>query len=520
MRCLLFSTLLLAHLGFGLDQSSSSGPRSALILSNFKYKDFEFTSASPSLDLMQAALEKEGFRVTRLENIYYKEYEKTLDAYAKTVPTNGTVLVYCIGFAAHAERFGKWYNVLRPANEQVNNDGDYRGRGLSLTKLMESFDEFAGSRHNFYFIDGAWESPIIPKTDKLIPGLKAFEPPNPDRTTVVFSAQAAKTHPLPEKGKPSEFAKKLAANLKKFETSSADGCNSLGDVWFTTPDNVSLGKPSKFPTTVTLREGKVPGEGFTNASGMSFRWCPPGKFTMGTDDSDGLYTRDRQPVDVTLSKGFWIGEYEVTQREYSTVMRKNPPRGFTVSLNAPWFGIGETKQVLDFCKKLTDIEKKAKTLPDGWKYTLMSEAQWEYACRAGSNSSFCYGDDITKLGQYANFADNSLHKSNPDYYWAEKRTDDGIAEALAPVGSYLPNAWGIHDMHGNVAEIVYDHYSEKLPGGSDPLFRLEKNGKGQTRGGAWCSLPLYCQSTFRNTHDARNKANYVGFRIAIVKESK
>ena len=520
MRYILFSTLLLAQLGFGLNQLNAGGPRSALILSNFNYKDFEFTSALPSLDIVQAGLEKEGFLVTRLENILYKGYQKTLEAYARSVPTNGTVLVYCVGFAAHTERFGKWYNLLHPANEDVKNDSDYRSRGLNLTQLIEILDQNAASRHNLYFFDASWESPIIPVSDKLRPGLRVFEPANPRTTTVVFSALAEKVHPLPEKGKPSEFAKSLAANIKKFEESTTEGCKSLGDVWFSTPENASLGKLSKFPTTVSLRVGNVAGEGFTNASGMSFLWCPPGKFTMGTDDSDNSFTRDRQPVEVTLSRGFWIGQYEVTQREYSTVMRKNPPRGFTEGLNVPWFGIGETKQVMDFCKKLTEIEKQAKMLPDGWTYSLMTEAQWEYACRAGSQASYCFGDDVTQLGQYANFADNALHKSNPDYYWAEKRTDDGVAEALAPVGSYLPNAWGIYDMHGNVAEIVYDHYLEKLPGGVDPFVRMEKNGTGQTRGGAWCSLPLYCQSTFRNTHDARSKANYVGFRIAIIQESK
>ena len=99
---------------------------------------------------------------------------KRLEAYARSVPSNGTVVIYCIGFAAQVERFGKWYNLLRPANEEVNNDGDYRGRGLNLTQLIEIMDKNARSRHNLYFFDGAWESPILPKSDNLKPGLRGF----------------------------------------------------------------------------------------------------------------------------------------------------------------------------------------------------------------------------------------------------------------------------------------------------------------------------------------------------------
>ena len=490
------------------------GPRSALIIGNSEYPGFEFTSVLKSLDVIEAALEKEGFEVIRLENPYYKDLPKRIEEYAKTVPTNGTALVYYSGIAVTYKRLGKVYNALRPAKEDT-----IAGRGLYLSKVLESLDRYAGSRNNLLFIDGAWDSPIEERSKEVKLGLMAFAPDFPDKTTIVFNAPAETALPLPDSGVASEFSRKLAANLKKLKTSIEVACKSLGNVWYTTPENAGIGQISQQPL-MTLRQGKTAGEYWVNATGMSFRWCPPGTFTMGTNDSGNPYTRDREPVDVTLSKGFWIGQYEVTQREYAVVMRKNPPRGFTVGLNIPWWGVGDAKQIRDFCKKLSDLEKKAKTLPDGWKYDILTEAQWEYACRSGSNSSFCFGDDITKLGQYANFADKALHSSNPDYYWAEKRTNDGIAEALAPVGSYLPNAWGIHDMHGNVAELIADHYQPKYPGGTDPYVQLKKDGKPQIRGGAWCSLPLYCQSTFRNSYDSRKKANYVGFRIAIVHESK
>jgi formylglycine-generating enzyme required for sulfatase activity len=106
---------------------------------------------------------------------------------------------------------------------------------------------------------------------------------------------------------------------------------------------------------------------------------------------------------------------------------------------------------------------------------------------------------------------------NPNYYWAHEVADDGVAEALAPVGSYRPNAWGMRDMHGNVAELVADHLLPELPGGTDPLAREEKNGQPLIRGGAWCSLPLYCESSFRNTMSGRKKFHYIGFRVTLKK---
>jgi formylglycine-generating enzyme required for sulfatase activity len=212
-----------------------------------------------------------------------------------------------------------------------------------------------------------------------------------------------------------------------------------------------------------------------------------------------------------------MGEHEVTQREYDLVMRKTVPPGFTVHKNAPFWGITESKQITEFCNKLNDLERKAGTLPAGWEYVCPSEAEWEYACRAGSQANYCFGDSVAELGSYGNLADAALATANPDYHWADRRTNDGVADALAAVGSYRPNAWGLRDMHGNVAEMVADHLLPELPGGIDPLGRVEKDGITQIRGGAWCSVPLYCESSFRNGLSGRDKLNFVGFRVALKK---
>ena len=239
---------------------------------------------------------------------------------------------------------------------------------------------------------------------------------------------------------------------------------------------------------------------------------------MGSSRSDTAATRDRKAVKVTLTRGFWMGEHEVTQREYRAVLRKNPPPGFTIHKNAPFWGFGEAKKVTDFCKKLSELDRKAGRLEKGWEYFCPTEAEWEYACRAGSGAAYCFGDSVAELGGYANFADKALHQADPDYHWARRDVDDGIGAALAPVGSYRPNTWGLRDMHGNVAELVADHLLPELPGGNDPLARVEKDGGTQVRGGSWCSLPGYCESSFRNALGG-DKRNYVGFRILLKRKN-
>jgi formylglycine-generating enzyme required for sulfatase activity len=433
------------------------------------------------------------------------------------VPTGGVALVYYVGLGAHVERLGKVYNLLRPVGTSIGNDGDYRSRGLNVADLVKLLREKSGARVGLVFLDACWQSPIKPETERVMGGLRAFDVA--PGVTVMFAAGSEQTVPVPQRDAASAFARVLTRQLGQLDDSMQQTCRAIaaesGKAWFDGAPEEGLGPRSTFPVAETLREGTTPGEGFVNSVGMTFRWCPPGNFTMGSQRTETSATRDRKSVPVTLTSGFWMSEHEVTQREYYAVMRKTVSPGFTTHGNAPFWGITEAKQVIDFCTKLNDIERKAGTLPDGWQYGCPTEAEWEYACRAGSTAAFCYGESTTQLGFYGNFADKTLWTTSPDYHWAHRAVDDGVAEALAIVGSYRPNAWGLRDMHGNVAEVVADHLTPELPGGTDPLARVEKDGRTQIRGGAWCSVPLYCESSFRNAVPGRDKLNFIGFRVAL-----
>jgi len=496
-----------------------SGTREALLVGNSSYDGFKLNGVAKSLDVVEQALRTQGFRVVRRENVGEKDLRATAAEFARTVPTNGVALVYYVGLGAHVERQRRWYNLLRPVGEKIESDNDYRSHGLSANDLIKSLREQSGSRVNLVFLDACWESPIRPEKGNINGGLRQFEVASD--TMVMFAARSGKMVPAPESNSPSALATALANNVRHLDASIKEACESIeagvGNPWFDGARVDGIGKRSALPVTDTVRDGKTPGEGFANSIGMTLRWCPQGRFKMGSENSDSAVTSDRRPVSVTLSQGIWMGEHEVTQREYNVIMRKTVPAGFTTHKNAPFWGVGESKQITDFCKKLNDLERKAGTLPSGWEYVCPTEAEWEYACRAGSTTKFCFGNSVTELGAFGNFADKTLGTTNPNFYWADQNADDGVAESLAVVGSYRPNAWGLRDMHGNVAEVVADHLLPELPGGTDPLARVEKDGRTQIRGGAWCSLPLYCESSFRNAASARDKRNFIGFRVALKK---
>ena len=225
-----------------------------------------------------------------------------------------------------------------------------------------------------------------------------------------------------------------------------------------------------------------------NSIGMMLKLLPPGKFQMGSD------TGYQTPLhEVTLTKPFMIGVYEVTQRQYERVLNANPSKfkgaGFPVE-NVYW------GKAVTFCQKLSELpaEKAA-----GRVYRLPTEAEWEYACRAGTTTNFSHGDAQSDLSKYAWYGDNS-----------NKRTHN--------VGGKQPSAWGLYDMHGNVWEWCNDKYSE-YPRGSvtDPLGAKKSTAGSLYRGGGWDSPAGSCQSSSRNWGPAANQLSY-GFRVAVTLE--
>ena len=233
----------------------------------------------------------------------------------------------------------------------------------------------------------------------------------------------------------------------------------------------------------------------TNTIGMELIKIPAGNFAMG----EGGYA-----VAVTLTKPFWLGKTEVTQGQWKQVMGTEPWEGqqFVQIDEDNAASYASWKEATAFCQRLTDTDHKNGKLPAGESYRLPTEAEWEYACRAGTTTSFSFGDDETQLGDYAWFNGNAMNAG------------EKYAHA---VGTKKPNPWGLHDMHGNVWEWCSDRHGIELRGGTDPVgLRFRRGDSRVIRGGSWgydldccwsaCRTGAYPSEAF----DARD----VGFRVA------
>src|SRR6185295_9727927 len=199
-------------------------------------------------------------------------------------------------------------------------------------------------------------------------------------------------------------------------------------------------------------------------AGIKLCWCPPGKFMMGSPPAEPERRPGEEQVEVTLTRGFWVAKYETTQGQWKRVIGPLPgelsaelPEGDDLPVGNVNFAEAEA-----FCQKLTELGRMTGDLPKDWEFRLPTEAQWEYACRAGTTTATSFGDTLSST--QANF------KGKP-YNGAGQGPSLNRA---APVGSYAANAWGIHDMHGNTYEWCRDWYHQRLPGGTDPDLYLAK----------------------------------------------
>jgi formylglycine-generating enzyme required for sulfatase activity len=261
------------------------------------------------------------------------------------------------------------------------------------------------------------------------------------------------------------------------------------------PENLPmpLPKPSVSAEVITSR--------FT---GMKLRLIPAGTFMMGSPDSDKEVRDDEKPArEVIITRGFYLGETEVTQGQYKAVTGENPSV-FKGSDNLPaeevsWLEAVKYANALSEKDGLTpfyQIKGESATVPD-WKgegYRLPTEAEWEYACRAPKKTGrYGFGDDAAMLGEYAWFEDN-------------------VGGQPQEVRQKRANGFGLFDMHGNVREWCWDVYVERLSGGVDP--RVSNGLKRVIRGGSWSVVAGQCRAAYRGWGSPASTDNNLGFRLA------
>jgi formylglycine-generating enzyme required for sulfatase activity len=216
---------------------------------------------------------------------------------------------------------------------------------------------------------------------------------------------------------------------------------------------------------------------------MTFCWCPAGDFLMGSPSTEVGRLSWEDQVKVTLSKGFWMAKTEVTQKQWESLMGSNPSEfeGDDLPVDSVIWD--------DAQKFLVKLNERLGN-EDGGSMGLPTEAQWEYACRAGETDAYSGGT----IDEVAWYDDNSGYKTHA-------------------VGTKKANAWGLHDMHGNVLEWCQDWYDSELSGGIDPKGPASGTSR-VYRGGSWISLAFRCRAANRNGYAPSSSFSNRGFRVA------
>ena len=234
-------------------------------------------------------------------------------------------------------------------------------------------------------------------------------------------------------------------------------------------------------------------------AGIEMIWVEPGEFQMGSSLDSPVRIMDEKPRQIKITRGFYLGKYEITQRQYSVVMEDN-----VADLNprpsrfpGPRHPVEQVswKDAQEFCARLTYLERRDRRLHKGWAYSLPSEAEWEYACRAGSNTLYSWGDEI--------FLKNAAYRQS--------------AGRTKLTGQFPSNRWGFFDMHGNVWEWVDDWYGNY---DTDSLINPEGTEIGTSRvlrGGSWANLGTNLRSAGRHYLPPNTRSPTTGFRLCYKK---
>jgi formylglycine-generating enzyme required for sulfatase activity len=494
--------------------------------------------------------------VTLVQNVTAEKMREAVKTLSLSTPERGTALVYFSGYAVPTaywrESDPQRDNVLLPV------DGDpaalpllrgYKTETNSILNMLASepdvpavpgrvtLQKRGGSALNVLIVDGCYRHPRA--QTKLPEGLLKAGTLAAD-SLLLYGGSYGK-YEIPAVEGLSPFAGRLVAALESARplsevfsacTAARESSSTLDLTFLDAPVVPVIQPPEK------LVEGTRAGEEWVDPWGMVFCWCPPGSFTMGSELQEAGRQRDEGLVDIDFPHGFWMGKYEVTHRNVSALVGSPAHASATHKLhplNRLQVAIRDSgKRYHPSTYELMLDKLNETSAPPGWYYDLPTEAEWEYAARAGTRSAYWFGDDPAQLARYANFADRSLRGSSTVgeyatrffgkarekqaglFAFAHKHWDDG-AVTMAWVGSYPPNPWGLHDMHGNVTECTSTPY--------DPVrFPIDTSGdlklvhRLATKGGSWVSTPDYCRSAFRGKLTDRNEENFEGLRLVLRKK--
>src|SRR5262245_37907136 len=530
---LLVLTLLFMTLNTALAQQR----RTALVIGNAAYETGPLRNPVNDATDVAALLQRLGFEVTLLKDAKLRTMEESIEAFSVKLRKGGVGLFY---FAGHGVQVAG-ENYVVPIGASISREQDVRFETVQVGRVLGGMED-AGNDVNLIILDACRDNPFARSfrsgaqrglaVSQAVRGSLMAYATAPGKTAAdgnarngVYTQQLLRYMATP--------GMKVEAVFKRVRLWVEDATNGQqtprestslrGDIYFASPGSTSVsaaapletpqmppssGTVSRLGTTTQpptssgqqalgpqVAVGVYPPtthmpappsslETRRNSIGMELVRIPAGEFMMGSDAD----RQDEKPLhQVTISKPFYLGKYEVTQAQWQEVMGTNPSH-FKGDPNRPVERVS-WKMVQEFISKLNTRE--GHTL-----YRLPTEAEWEYAARAGSTTKYHFGDDDALLEQYA---------------WYSKN-DKGTTH---PVGQLKPNAWGLYDMMGNVWEWVQDWRGPYAAGQQvDPQGPATGNARGY-RGGGWGYPSIRCRVAFRSYDSPDYVYGTHGFRLAM-----
>lgn len=472
---------------------------------------------------MKASLEAAQFEVTVVSEPTLAQAHKAIDDFgSRLLATKGVGLFY---FSGHGGEFNGT-NYLMPKGARISRPVDVQEEAISARRIIGRM-EGLGTRVNIIFLDCCRNDLTKAASESGLAIMQA------EGTFIGFATASEKTAAASADGSPyttvlckymtqpglsiSDMHTRVTAEVKTITTSAGAPqtpfMNSgLSDLFYFVPGAAGVpvmpvpgGGPPRgaplSPVGVTVRAFPL-----SPTVEMKFVRIQPGSFYIGSPLNEAERDKDENGGHVRISQEFWMAQTECTQAQWIAVGGTNPSefRGADHPVETVSWG-----DAMKFCELM---ERKVKP-KDGWRVRLPTEAQWEYACRAGTQSAFSFGPDHSELCRHGNYADKGFTLF-PEM--ADKKHNDGVGGSTAPVASYKPNNWGLYDMHGNVWEWCLHAYSGGHLIGTDPAGNPIGSQR-VMRGGSWFMPWKSCRSAARSPGSTDIRRNSIGFRVVLTK---
>ena len=518
----LFVSVEIMSLALLISLTAEAQQRVALVIGNAAYVDPLPPLESPVNDArdMAALLKTFGFAVNVQTDVDLQQMVEATQAFGEQLTDRSVAVFYFSGHGVQANNL----NYLVPLRARLRAEADAPYEAFDMNRVLTYMEQANANGVNLVIMDACRAATLKGvkgwKQKKI--GFAQVTLPEGVSGTLLAYATAPGAASLEREGERNSIYTKHLLNALR-DMPSLSLTDLLIDVRKAVKEDtggeqvpweaISLterfafaeGEPTPEPTKKPTRkptprpscwESETPGATCAEpTTGMEFVYVPGGCFQMGSPESeDGRYDNEG-PVHEVCLKGFWMGKFEVTQAQWQAVMNTNP--SYFKGANRPIESI-TWNDAQDFLKKLSGGNAA---------FRLPSEAEWEYACRAGTTMPFYFGETIST--DQANYDGDYTYGNGKKGQYRQQTTD---------VGSFPPNDFGLYDMHGNVWEWVADTYHDNYNGAPTDGSAWNSGGSVRVlRGGSWGSGPRSVRSAVRSDVGPAYRSDFIGFRVARTK---